>query len=100
MTTCSFTGLENSLRLPLRGVDQDPLEGSDWTRLKSFGQQIFEQSMSSETSSGSSSHLVWTERHLSLSESSPQCSAAGMQIAGPLSIRSLMRGKLRRILFS
>lgn len=78
MTMCSFTGLENTLRLPSRGVDQDPLEESDWARLKSCGQQIFEQSMISETSSGTSGHLVWTKRLLSSSESSPQ--VAGMRM--------------------
>lgn len=100
MMICSLTGLEDSLRLPSRGVDQDPLEESDWTRLKSCGQQIFEQSMSSETSSGSSGHLVWAERLLSSSESSPQCSVAGMQMGGPPSMHNLMHGKLRCILFS
>lgn len=94
---CSFTGLENSLRLPSRGVDQDPLEDSDWPRLKSRGQQICEQS-NSETSSGSSGHLVWAERllspHLSSSRS-PQCYVAGMQMGGVPSIHNLMRVNLR-----
>lgn len=97
---CSFTGLENSPRLPSHGVDQDPLEESDWTRLKSFGQQIFEQSMRSETGSGSSGHLVWTGRHLSSSESSPQCSVAGMPMGGPPKIHTLAQGILRCILFT
>lgn len=93
MTICLSTGLETSPSLPSGSVDQDSLEDSTWARLKSCGQQNLEQSMSSETSSGSSSHLVWTEKRLSLSESSPQRSVAGMQMGGPQSIPNLMCGK-------
>lgn len=77
MIICPFTGLENSLRLPARGVDPDPLEGSDWPRLEARGQRV-----NSDTSSGSCGHPVWTERLLSSRPSSPQCYAAGMQTGG------------------
>lgn len=90
MIICPFTGLENSLRLPSRGVDPDPLEGSDWPRLKPRGQQ-----MNSETSSGSSGHPVWTERLLSSHLSSPQCYAAGMQMGGGPGLHNSTRESLR-----
>lgn len=75
--TCSFPGWENSLRLSSHGADQGLLEDSP--PLPAGGRNIWDKSSSSESSSGSSSHLLWTERALRSSQSSPQgASLAGM----------------------
>ncbi|XP_056905627.1 uncharacterized protein cep295 isoform X3 [Takifugu flavidus] len=77
------TGWERSLRLSSHGAGQGLQEGSP--PLTPGGQNLFNRSRNSESSSGSSSHLMWTERVLRSSQSSPQCSLSDSNIILPSS---------------
>ncbi|TNN01330.1 hypothetical protein fugu_010712 [Takifugu bimaculatus] len=77
------TGWERSLRLSSHGAGQGLQEGSPPPT--PGGQNLFNRSRNSESSSGSSSHLMWTERVLRSSQSSPQCSLSDSNIILPSS---------------